>query len=117
MNFDDLIEKFVEDLLNSEMEDFIFYEMSGKVKLFVNKKKQKFSKIFIKGTVRNKSSYMFDICITITKHSKNYYEIKVGKLIRKNFFMLNNCPDKIPIKDKHGFYSCIKAEIVNVFRL
>jgi hypothetical protein len=117
MNFDVLLEKFVDDLLNSEMEDFIYYKICGSIHLFVNGEKQKFYKMFIRGTVRNKSVYIFDICLTITKHYKHYYEIKTGKLVRKNYFMLNSTPDKIPIKDNHGYYANIKAEIAHVFKL
>jgi len=109
MNFEECIQKIVKKFQNDER-DCIYYIAKGELILYINGKQKKWTKIFLKGAIRKKSTYVFDIFLVIEKIYDSFYEIKAGRVIRKNYFNLG-CNNKIPIKYKKEEYGNIKCNI------
>lgn len=111
MNFEDFAKKIIENFWNDER-DCIYYILKGNIFLYVNEKEKEWTKIFLKGAVREKSVYIFDIFLTIEKIDEYTYELKAGRVVRKNYFNLGNTSnDKIPLKYEKDKFGSIETYI------
>lgn len=115
MNFDDCIKRIIVNFEHDER-DVIRYKLRGSIILYVNKKEKQWTKIFLKSVVREKSRYIFDICLTIRKKTSNKgpkYKINASKLTRKTYFVVgpSSFKDGIPVKYKKDKFACIYFNI------
>jgi len=113
MNFDECIKKIIHDFQDSES-DCIYYLLRGTVLLYINENYKRWSRIYLKGSVRHKSDYQFDIFLTIDYINESTFEMKVGKVIKKNYFNINSENDKIPVRGEPNNYACISGEIYHL---
>lgn len=113
MNFNDCVRRFIINFQNDDR-DIIYYIAKGYILLYVNDKEVKWTRLFLKSSVRKKSTYIFDMYLTIDYDEiSETYEIRAGRIIRQNYFSLGSIKG-IPIKYKKDEYGDIRGIITSL---